>query len=413
MKIKLLISIICVIISLLFCISCAANPKVQLNGKNLDFTDENGNVVEAQIINDRTMVPLRKIFSALGCEIEWDQETKTVSAHSGGKTIRLTIGNNEAFIINDASSKEDKIILDSAPVIVDNRTLVPLRFISESLGNIVGWDQANYTAVIVDYDEFSKELLGRSKNIFEMFKMQKGKTQEIKITKKYNDEATPSRSYTTIMTVQSKMLDDNSFEGKIIFSGNSEMVKEIQTEEWSDITFKMIFDEKGVMINTPNYTFSKMLGGKKNETFYLDESTFDFVYTDDLNSYFKALFSLNSSQINTKTYNTIFNEYNKLLNNFMSSGIKKISADSFNYQNIDLSDFYKITNKGSALNVLLLVNKAIFNYNINGNDLLSDFPTISYEFSDVLEQKSSKISVKLKGEYKENYEIIVEMKSNV
>ena len=38
----------------------------------IDFTDSNGNKVNAQIINSRTMVPLRKIFEVLGCEINWD-----------------------------------------------------------------------------------------------------------------------------------------------------------------------------------------------------------------------------------------------------------------------------------------------------------------------------------------------------
>ena len=56
----------------------ATNVDVQINGEIVDFTDSEGNRVDAQIINDRTMVPLRKIFEIFGCEINWDNDTRTV-----------------------------------------------------------------------------------------------------------------------------------------------------------------------------------------------------------------------------------------------------------------------------------------------------------------------------------------------
>ena len=152
----------------MFSICFAANPKVQIDGKMIDFTDENGNKVEAQLINNRTMVPLRKIFEELGCTIEWNQGTKTVRATKEQQTIKLTIGDKRAYATDYFGRNETEIIIDSEPVIVDNRTLVPLRFIGESLGCDVGWDQANQTAIIISYNKIGKMIGSKSRNLYKL-----------------------------------------------------------------------------------------------------------------------------------------------------------------------------------------------------------------------------------------------------
>ncbi len=405
----LFLTLIIIVFNLCFCL--AANPKVQLNGTYIDFTDENGNKVEAQLVNNRTMVPLRKIFQLLGCEIEWDQETKTVTAHSTNKTIKLTIGEEKAYIIENNNSKE--ITLDSAPVIIENRTLVPLRFISESLGRDVGWDQKNQTAVIIDYNGLSNVLLEKSSNLYKMFELKPGQTQQISITKKYSDLANSSRNYTDVMTIRAKTIDDNTMEGNIIFTGNSDLAKEIINEEWNDISFTMTNNGKEARVTTPNYAFSRMLGGEKNKEFPIEGKKLRLVFTNNFGEYFKELFKIDTTSINVNTYSNMKNDLNKLFGNFMANGKKKISTAMFSYSNLDLKDFYDITNKNSALNVLLLVNKAIFSYSLDVNDLLSDFPDATYEFIDDSTNNSSRIIVNLKNEYKEAYEIQVEIKNNI
>ena len=74
----------------------AGNVYVQLNGELIDFTDANGNRVDAQIVNSRTMVPLRKIFELLGATVDWDNETRTAFAVKGDTSIKLQI-DNERF----------------------------------------------------------------------------------------------------------------------------------------------------------------------------------------------------------------------------------------------------------------------------------------------------------------------------
>ena len=136
-----------------------AGVSVELNGEKINFTDENGFTVNPQIINNRTMVPLRKIFETLGAKIEWYGDTETVIAQKGDTTVKLQINNPIAEVTKDGVSS--KITLDSKPVIVENRTLVPLRFISESLEKQVAWDQETQTAIIIDYEYFINEIKGK------------------------------------------------------------------------------------------------------------------------------------------------------------------------------------------------------------------------------------------------------------
>lgn len=125
--------------------------KVYLNNDVIDFTDENGNVVEPQLINDRTMVPMRKIFEVFEADVKWEGTTETVTAVTDEKTIVLQINNNVAKIIN-SSGETEEITLDSAPVIVNGRTLVPVRFIAESLELKVGWDGTTNSVIIIDVE---------------------------------------------------------------------------------------------------------------------------------------------------------------------------------------------------------------------------------------------------------------------
>ena len=98
--------------------------------------------VPAQIIESRTMVPLRAIFEALGASVEWDDATKTVTSVKGETTVKLTIGQASINV-----NGEDKA-LDVPAQIVDSRTLVPVRAIAESFGCDVAWDDATKTVTI-------------------------------------------------------------------------------------------------------------------------------------------------------------------------------------------------------------------------------------------------------------------------
>lgn len=118
-----------------------ANEKpiqVIINGEEL-LTD-----VAPIIISGRTLVPLRAIFEALGAEVEWDEKNRQVIGRKVSLSIILQIDNQFAKLNNQ------QIELDVAAIIINDRTMVPIRFIAESLGEDVFWDSENRMVKIGD-----------------------------------------------------------------------------------------------------------------------------------------------------------------------------------------------------------------------------------------------------------------------
>ena len=90
--------------------------------------------VPPMIVDGRTMAPLRFVGESLGAEVLWNEDARQVIYTSGSRQIILTVGQRTVFV--DGRSVE----IDAAPVIVDGRTLVPVRFVGQWLGAIVKWD---------------------------------------------------------------------------------------------------------------------------------------------------------------------------------------------------------------------------------------------------------------------------------
>lgn len=132
----ILIAVMMVVTLTATMVSAEQDISVKLNGEAIAFD------VQPQIINDRTMVPLRAIFEALGATVEWDGETRTVTSAKGEITIKLTIGENKLYKNGEA------IELDVPGQIVDDRTLVPVRAISEAYECEVEWEAATRTVLI-------------------------------------------------------------------------------------------------------------------------------------------------------------------------------------------------------------------------------------------------------------------------
>lgn len=114
----------------------AQGISVYVNGSRLDFD------VEPQIISDRTFVPMRKIFEALGATVSWDGATQTVTGRKDGTVVNVSINSNTLF-----KNGEPKL-LDVAPKLINSRTLVPVRAIAESFDCDVDWISATQTVNI-------------------------------------------------------------------------------------------------------------------------------------------------------------------------------------------------------------------------------------------------------------------------
>ena len=106
---------------------------VEINGQAISFD------VPPQIINDRTMVPMRKIFETLGAKVEWLAQTRQILAIKGEDAIVMQIDAPVILKNSFADGNEERVALDVAPIIIDGRTLVPVRAVSESLNATVEW----------------------------------------------------------------------------------------------------------------------------------------------------------------------------------------------------------------------------------------------------------------------------------
>lgn len=119
--------------------------KVKVNGVELQGE------VPPVIINGYTMVPMRAIFEALGAEVVWDPDMAMVGAKKGNTLVKLRINSKEAWI------GMKMVKLDIAPMIVDMQTMVPARFIAQSLGEKVEWDGVNRIVYIGSKTPLPKE----------------------------------------------------------------------------------------------------------------------------------------------------------------------------------------------------------------------------------------------------------------
>ncbi|MDR2940858.1 MAG: copper amine oxidase N-terminal domain-containing protein [Clostridiales bacterium] len=110
--------------------------------------------VPPTIINNRTMLPVAAVSEAVGCQVEWDSKTREVTVIFPSQSGKMVMQINNTTVrkmtedINTGWVEEETITIDSPPVILNNRTLVPLAFIAETLGFRVEWDGATRTVYL-------------------------------------------------------------------------------------------------------------------------------------------------------------------------------------------------------------------------------------------------------------------------
>lgn len=118
-------------------------PKNPVNVKVYDQYIDFSSVNQWPFIeNGRTMVPLRAVFEVMNCNVSWDQEKSTAIVKHEDTSISIASNSNTAYINGKAAT------LDVPAKLVNNRMMVPLRFISEAFNKTVVWDNENSTVLI-------------------------------------------------------------------------------------------------------------------------------------------------------------------------------------------------------------------------------------------------------------------------
>jgi len=113
-----------------------ATVNVEVNGSPLLFD------VPPTIVDGSTMVPMRTVFEALGAEVQWDGNSRTVTGRKGDITVVLTVNSNDAMVNGVHKT------LDLPATVIDGTSFVPVRFVSEALGAEVNWDAGSQTVDI-------------------------------------------------------------------------------------------------------------------------------------------------------------------------------------------------------------------------------------------------------------------------
>lgn len=125
------------------CILCLADTEVSLviNGERADCD------VPPEIVNGRTMVPVRVLFEYYNADVSWNEVLRQAVIKSGSTIMIFNIDSRLMYLNGEPHT------LDAAPFIKEGRTLVPVRFISEKLNYKVGWNESTRTVTVEKPDD--------------------------------------------------------------------------------------------------------------------------------------------------------------------------------------------------------------------------------------------------------------------
>jgi len=135
---KILLSLLMLAMFFSFVVIAADNPRIRIDGEFVYISADDQQPI---IVDGRTLVPLRAVMESLGFNVEWHQASSNARLIRADDVVSITIDQNVMFV-NGRS-----VPLDVPARIMNNRTLVPVRAISEATGMTVEWDGVN---LIVD-----------------------------------------------------------------------------------------------------------------------------------------------------------------------------------------------------------------------------------------------------------------------
>lgn len=125
----------------LFSKSNISGIKIFVDGQLIEFSKYDN--VNPAVIDDRVYVPIRAIVEKLGAAVGWDENTGSITIKLFDKTIGLVLDSQYASV------NGQQVVMDAPARTIDGRTLVPIRFISESLSKTVEWHPYDETLNVV------------------------------------------------------------------------------------------------------------------------------------------------------------------------------------------------------------------------------------------------------------------------
>ena len=383
--------------------------RVQQNGEYIDFKDSNGNVVEPQIINSRTMVPFRKIFNALGVtdsNISWDGETKKVVAKKENIIIELQIDNTIAK--KTISGDTTEIKLDAAPVIIEGRTLVPVRFIAESMNKQVGWDEWNRTVIIIDTNELVQELENAIPKYMQMMnsetKNPENYTSKIKLSGKMDYQQKSEKSFNSTINLTGTVNINKNKSGIALdldakLTGKGEIYDSLKENNFTTFQLGLI------ALDDTIYMKSSLLDGQTAGRWAMiqDDSIRDTMKTlTDKDSSLNSALQVKEEDLNIYTYESLqvtVKILEELLKDDNIKVIEKGTSKTYEYT-ITLNDLLKvISSLGGEVNLNGVEGSVKLISSYKNNVPKTDSSEINFSYAEG--DEAIKISIKAEGKVSE------------
>lgn len=138
-----------------FAMAAENNPLVEVNNREIVFADQKPVISETE---GRTMVPARGVFEFMGADVNWNADKQLVEITQGNYLIHITIGSDVMLVYTFspqnllAAPAKEEVKLDAPARIMNERTMIPLRAISESLKADVNWNAESNTVSIYTSD---------------------------------------------------------------------------------------------------------------------------------------------------------------------------------------------------------------------------------------------------------------------
>ena len=151
------ITMIILIIGMINIASADSNFNIYINDIPVVFTEDLGN---PEIVNSRTMVPIRVVLENMGYKLDWNEALKKVTIYDSKTTVEFNLGESFALVngVRTPMDIQDGLEIDTKSYIKNSRTMVPLRFITEAFGAQVDYNMTNGTHVINIYNISSDPL---------------------------------------------------------------------------------------------------------------------------------------------------------------------------------------------------------------------------------------------------------------
>ena len=151
--ISILLSLLLILNTLTTVFAVGTAITLQVDSNTINIGSRSVTIDTAPVIIDgRTLIPVRGVSEAMGGNVNCNNDTKTVTITLGSNKVEMTIDSKTAYFNNKAQT------LDVAPVVLNGRTMLPARFIAESFGFDVNWDNDTKTISITPRQETTTEI---------------------------------------------------------------------------------------------------------------------------------------------------------------------------------------------------------------------------------------------------------------